>query len=117
MKSEYGSLLGFFILVFVLSIPFWILWNVYPVQLLPGLPTSALIVFAPVLAACIMSYRSGRLTAAGQLLGRSFDFGRIHNKYWFLVFLLFNPAVAALAFWTMRAIGQIIRRVIPSVPG
>jgi hypothetical protein len=97
MKSEYGPLAGFFVLVFVLSIPFWVLGSVYPVQLLPGLPISALGVLAPALAASIVVYRSGRFSAVRRLLARSFDFGRIHNKYWFLVVVLLNPLVAALA--------------------
>jgi membrane protease YdiL (CAAX protease family) len=112
MGSEYGPVAGFFVLVFVFSIPFWVLGNVYPVQLLPGLPTSALGVLAPALAATIMAYRSGRLSAVGQLLGRSFDLVRLQNKYWFLVFVLFNPLVAVLAFWIMRAIG----RSVPQPP-
>jgi membrane protease YdiL (CAAX protease family) len=113
MKSEYGPLMSFFILVFVLSIPFWILGNLYPLQLLPGLPISSLVVLAPLLAAAIMSYRSGRLSAVGRLLRRSFDLSRIHNKYWFLIFVLFNPAVAVLAFWTMRAIGTSVPQPPP----
>jgi membrane protease YdiL (CAAX protease family) len=113
MKSEYGPLAGFFILVFVLSIPFWILGNVYPVQLLPGLPASALGVLAPALAAGIMTYRRSRLPAVGQLLARSFDLVRIHNKYWFLVFVLFNPFVAVLAFFIVRAIGRSVPQPSP----
>jgi len=112
MRGEYGPLAGFFALVFVLSIPFWMLGNIYPVQLLPGLPVSALGVLAPALAAGIMAYRTERLSAVGQLLARSFDLVRIHNKYWFLAFVLFNPSVAVLAFWIMRAIG----RSVPQPP-
>ena len=45
------SVFAFFVLVFALSIPFWILGIIYPIQLLPGLPISALGAFMPALAA------------------------------------------------------------------
>jgi membrane protease YdiL (CAAX protease family) len=106
MKSENGPLAGFFALVLFISIPFWALGSLYPVQILPGLPASALGAFAPAFAAGIMVYRRGHLAAVARLLRRTYDLGRIRNKLWFLVFMLFNPAVAFLAFWIMRALGR-----------
>lgn len=113
MESEYKPVLGFIILVFVLSIPFWLLGNLYPVQILPGLPISALGVFAPALAAVIVTYRSGLFPAVRRLLSRSFDLNRVRNKYWYLIFLLFNPVVAILVFGVMRSMG---RSVPPPAP-
>jgi membrane protease YdiL (CAAX protease family) len=106
MQSKYVSVFPFFALVFALSIPFWLLGTLYPIQLLPGLPISGLAAFMPALAALILVYRSGHLPAALQLLGRSFDFNRIRNKMWYLAVLLINPAIAVVAYGVMRALGQ-----------
>jgi membrane protease YdiL (CAAX protease family) len=113
VKTEYGPVPGFLVLVFVFSIPFWLLGNVYPVQLLPGLPIGALVVFAPALAGVIMAYRSGHLPAVRNLLGRLFDLNRIRNKHWYFVFVLFNPAIAILVYGVMRAIGRSLPQPSP----
>lgn len=105
MRNDTRSVTKFFVLVFVFSIPFWLLANVFPIQLLPGLPISALGVFVPAIAAVIMSARSDHSAAVSQLLARSFDFNRVRNKYWYLIFVLFNPAIAVFAFVTMRSVG------------
>ena len=96
MQSKHEPILPFFALVFVLSIPFWILDSIYPIELLPGLPLSALGVLAPTLAACVLVYKNDRVPGVLQLLGRSFDFKRIQNKIWILVTILLNPVIAVL---------------------
>lgn len=105
MQNKHESLFVFFALVFVLSIPFWILDAVYPIELLPGLPLSALGVLAPTLAACILVYKDERFAGVVELLKRSFDFKRIQNKIWILIAILINPVVAILAYASMRAGG------------
>ena len=101
-----SSVLTFFVLVFALSTPFWVLWTIYPIQLLPGLPISALGAFTPALAALILTYRYDRRSGVVRLLRRSFDFRRIKNKNWYLVILLVNPAIAVLAYMIMGAISE-----------
>jgi membrane protease YdiL (CAAX protease family) len=88
--------------VFALLIPFLVLGELYPIELLPGLPISALGAFMPALAALILMYAQGRLSGVRQLLGRSFDFRRIKNPIWFLLILLINPAIAVFAYGIMR---------------
>jgi membrane protease YdiL (CAAX protease family) len=99
----------FFVLVFVLSIPFWVLGMINPIQLLPGLPISAFGVFAPVLSALILVYKDERLLGVLQLLERSFDFKRVKNKNWYLAFILINPVIAVLAYGLMCVINKSIR--------
>jgi membrane protease YdiL (CAAX protease family) len=105
MQFEHRSVFPFLILVFALSIPFWILGGVLDVQLLPGLPIGALAVFTPGIAASVMVYRDGRFLAVRRLLRRSFDADRIKDRRWYFLFVLFNPAVAILSFQIMRAMG------------
>jgi CAAX protease family protein len=105
-RKRDSSVLPFFVLVFVLCLPFWALGAINPIQLLPGLPLSALGAFAPGLAAIILSYRSDGLAGLLQLLKRSFDFKRIENKYWLLLILFINPAIAVCAYGVLRALSQ-----------
>ena len=52
----------FFALVFVLSLPFWLLGAVIPLELLPGLPIGALMAITPLIAASISVYREAGVT-------------------------------------------------------
>ncbi len=113
MEEKSKTLLIFFVLVFALSIPFWILDAVYPIQLLPGLPLSALGVLAPTLAAAILVYKKDRLAGVWCLLQRSFDFKRVTNQAWFLAFILVNPVIAVLAYGMMRAFGESLPYLAP----
>ena len=106
MNTKKESVLLFLGLVFALSIPIWVLGEIRPVELLPGLPISSLGAFTPGLAALILKYRDDRLAGFFQLLGRSFDFRRVPDKIWYLAFILINPAVAVLAYGALRISGK-----------
>jgi membrane protease YdiL (CAAX protease family) len=108
-----ASVLIFFVFVLVLSIPFWALGFIHPIQLLPGLPLSALGAFAPALAGLILVYKNDRLAGVLGLLRRSFDFRRINNRVWYLAILLINPAIALLAYGFMRAVGRSLPHPAP----
>ena len=112
MKNN-KSVFIFFALVFILAIPFWVLDFVKPVELLPGLPISALAAFVPALAACILVYKNNRFVGILQLLQRSFDFKRISSKKWYFAIILINPAIAVLAYWLMLAIGKSLPNPAP----
>jgi membrane protease YdiL (CAAX protease family) len=113
MQSKYESVFVFFALVFTLSIPFWVLDIINPIQLLPGLPISALGAFTPALGALILTYKNDGLSSVLQLLQRSFDFKHIENKTWYLAFLFISPATAVLAFGMMRAVGESLPNPAP----
>jgi hypothetical protein len=103
----------YIILVFLLSVPFWVLGNEYQIELMPGLPISSLAAFTPAIAALVMAYRDGQPAAVRDLLRRSFDVERVRDRRWYLVFVLFNPSVAVAAFGVMRAAGT----AVPNPPG
>lgn len=100
-----SSALHFFGLVLLLLVPFWILGELLPVELLPGLPISALGAFTPALAALILSYKHAGRSGSLQLLQRSFDIQRIPNKNWLIVSFLINPVVTVSAYQIMRMTG------------
>src|ERR1700678_4155325 len=99
------SPLRFFVLVFALSIPFWLAGGMTSAQLLPGLPVSALEFVCPGLAALILTYRESRGRGVKALLMRSFDYGRIKGKLWYAPILLLMPGITLLSYGLLRFVG------------
>ena len=106
MNDRQGSVTSYVALVFALTIPFLVAGAIVPVQLLPGVPLSAIAVLVPTLVACLFVYRERRFSGVVELLRRSYDYGRVKNWRWFIIILLVNPAIAFLAFWFIRATGK-----------
>ena len=100
------SIVAFFGLVFLLTIPFWLLNWLHPVELLPGIPLSALSVVVPGLTAVVLTYAKSGKDCALQFLARAFDAHRVRNRGWYLVAVLVNPAIAAAAYMLMQTTGQ-----------
>jgi membrane protease YdiL (CAAX protease family) len=103
VEENNKSLFLFFAQVFIFSLVFWGLGLLRPVELLPGLPISALGAFTPALSAIILLYRKDRLPGVFHLLRRSFDFQRVKNKGWLLIVLGINPIITSFAYLRMRA--------------
>jgi uncharacterized protein len=99
------SPLKFFLLVFALSIPFWLAGAVTTYQLLPGLPVSSLMFFCPATAALIFVYRENKTAGVTELLKRSFDYKRIRAKIWYAPIILLMPGVMVLSYGLMRLMG------------
>jgi membrane protease YdiL (CAAX protease family) len=99
------SSLAFFILVYALSIPFWVSGALSQSQLLPGLPLSALGFVCPLLAAAILVYRQEGRAGLSALLKRSFDIGRVKPKTWLLPVVLLQPCVMAFSYFVLRMSG------------
>jgi membrane protease YdiL (CAAX protease family) len=95
----------FFLLVFALSIPFWLAGAATGLQLLPGLPVAALMFVCPVTAALILVYGENKTAGVIALLKRSFDYERIRSKVWYAPILLLMPGVTVLSYGLMRLIG------------
>jgi membrane protease YdiL (CAAX protease family) len=94
----------FFLLVFALSIPLWLIGAVTPLQLLPGLPVSSLMSFCPLIAASILVYREDKTAGVTELLKRSFDYRRIRAKVWYVPTVLLMPGIAILVYGLMRLV-------------
>lgn len=104
-SSTQRPLVPFFVLVFVLTAPFWLLGAIHDVQLLPGLPLAGLAVICPTLAALVLVIRQSGLNGARELLSRVADFRRIGSPLWYLPILLIPPGIAVLAFFVQRSFG------------
>ncbi len=92
----------FFLLVFILSLPFWLAGALASFQLLPGLPVSALGFLCPALAAAILLYRKSGLAGVSSLLKRAFDFRRITAWGWLAPVILLEPAMSVVAYGVLR---------------
>jgi hypothetical protein len=99
------SPLKFFILVFALTIPFWLIGAITGLELLPGLPVAAFGAFCPMLAALMLVYQENRTAGMTALLKRAFDCTRIKARLWYVPVLLLIPAVSVLSFGMLRLTG------------
>jgi uncharacterized protein len=101
----------FFLLVFALSIPFWILGAIAPdfTEIFPiKLPISALMTFCPMIAAVILVYKEQKSQGVKDLLSQVFDFKKINNKRWYLLIVFLMPAIAVLSSFYTKFTGVII---------
>ncbi len=110
-KSFHIKSFHFFLLVFALSIPFWILGFIGPdtTKIIPiSLPISALMTFCPMIAAAILVYKKQKMQGVKQLLKQVFDFKKINNKKWFLPTVLLLPIIALLSYWYVKFTGTLL---------
>ena len=99
------SPLTFFVLVFILSIPFWVMGAFMEVQLLPALPVSALAVVCPAAAAFMLVYRENGSAGVKALLKRALDYKKI-RVLWYAPILLLIPGATGLSYALMRMMGM-----------
>ena len=92
----------FFALVFLFSVPFFVLGGMTDLQLTPGLSVSALAVFGPVAAALVFVHLDKNSGGMVALLKRSVDFKRIKSKRWLVPVLLLMPTVSLVVYGLMR---------------
>ncbi|GBO51870.1 CAAX amino terminal protease family protein [Pseudanabaena sp. lw0831] len=115
--SENKSPFKFFLLVLLLSIPFWILGAVTRdlTEIIPiKLPISALMTFCPLLAAAILVYKEQEVQGIKELLKLSFDFQKIKDKKWYIPIVLLMPTIAALSYLYLKITGAILPE--PPIP-
>ena len=107
-RASYRASSGFFfLLVMLLSIPFYMLGatgNRLPIATF--LPISALMAFIPMIAALILVYRQGGLGSAKEFLGRALDYRRIEGVAWVVAALLLMPIMAFLVYGVLRGEGR-----------
>lgn len=106
--SSKRSPLRFFILTYILAIPFWMLNFVVKVKGLPlDIPVTDLVLaFMPLTAAAILVYREEGSGEARRLLKRVFDYKRINKKIWYVPIVLLNPLLFLLIYKTMLLLSR-----------
>jgi membrane protease YdiL (CAAX protease family) len=96
------SPLKFFLLLFALSAPFWLIGGLTDLKLMPGLSVSALMAVCPMVAALILVHRESGKAGVKELLRRSFDFKRIKAKRWYAPILFLMAVVNVAVYGLMR---------------
>jgi uncharacterized protein len=99
------SPLRFFLLVFTLSLPFWLAGTLTSFQLRPALPVSALMFLCPATAAAIFISRENKSAGVKEWLQRAFDFTRVKAKIWYVPIILLMPCIMALSYGAICLMG------------
>jgi uncharacterized protein len=100
------SPLVFFLLVLLLSAPFYLLGAAGGrLPFLTAQPASALMAFVPMIAALILVYGERGGEGASNLLKRALDFERVPSVSWVLIAACFLPIVAVLQYLALRLNG------------
>lgn len=96
------SPLKFFLLVYGLSIPLWIIERFINIKGLPlDIPFMEIFAaFTPLTAACILVHSEEGKAAVKKLLQRIFDFSRIRNKIWYVP-IIFVPFIIYFLIYTV----------------
>lgn len=96
------SPLKFFLLVYGLSIPLWIIETMIDVKGLPlNIPiTDIVAAFTPLIAACILVNKEEGSSGVKKLLKRIFDFSRIKQKAWYMP-VIFLPLLMFLLIYVV----------------
>ena len=105
------TILPFFGLVFLLSVPLWILGAVAPdfTKIFPiKLPISALMTFCPLIAAVMLVYKKRKRQGVSELLGLAVDFKKIKDKWWYLAIVCLMPVMTLLSYWYTKSTGALI---------
>lgn len=94
----------FFLLVFILSVPFWILGTfvnttgIFPINL----PIAALMLLCPITAAIILTRKADKKNGVKLLLSRVVDYNKIKNPIWYLPTFLLIPILMLSACAIMK---------------
>lgn len=106
-KPEHRSPLQFFLLVYGLSIPLWIIETIIDVTGLPlDIPiTDILAAFTPMIAASILVYKEEGRIGISKLFKRILDFSRITKKIWYLPIALLPFLMYLLIYIVIHLIG------------
>jgi len=103
------SPLTFFVLLFALSLPFWLLGAIaehFSIGLPFNLPVSALQAFFPLITALILVSREEQPGGRSRLLKRVFDLKRIKHKIWYVPIMFLNPLLFLLSYGVMLLLGR-----------
>jgi uncharacterized protein len=100
----------FFLLVFILSIPFWVLGYIFKntTENLPiKLPISALMAICPLIVAAILVYKKQKMQGVKELLLLSFDFKKIKDKRWYAPIIFLIPVCDLFSYAYLKQTGTI----------
>lgn len=87
----------YLLVVLIVSIPFWVLGAFSKIELLPGLPVSALMVITPLFVATIFTFAQEGRAGLWRFLAQSFDAPKMHGWAWVVVLCAMPSAMVLSA--------------------
>ena len=106
------SPVAFFVLTFLLAVPFYILNALAYLNILfkpeMGALYVSLLTLTPIASASILTFRRSGWDGVKMLLGRIFDFRRIARKKWYAPILLLGPLLFLLSLAVMVLSGEAV---------
>jgi membrane protease YdiL (CAAX protease family) len=103
MVKSIKNITAFFVLVFIISLPFYFLASLVPGEM--AMFMGLTLALAPFSAALILASRENRSIGARRLVKRSFDYKRITNKIWYIPLFFLFPILFLLALGLMIFMG------------
>ena len=103
--SKPRSIRNFLLLLFVLSVPCWVLGAIYDVEIFPGFNLYQLPLAMSAVTALILIHREGGSAGVLALLKRTYDFRNIKSRIWYLPMLLIYPSMGFIAYLALRFSG------------
>ncbi|MEP6763343.1 MAG: type II CAAX endopeptidase family protein [Gemmatimonadaceae bacterium] len=99
---------AFFVLVYALSAPFWLLSTFNATSWLPdSLPVTDIgAVLTPTIAAMILRYRESGAAGVMALLRRMFDFRSVRRRGWLLIAVVLFPLLYIITYVVMRMLSM-----------
>jgi len=99
------SISGFFLLLFGLCIPVWVVGSRFDIQLFPGFKLFQAGLAMPMIAALVLTWREQGWHGLARFLRRAADAGRIRPRIWVLPMLLVYPSIGFINYWIVRQAG------------
>jgi membrane protease YdiL (CAAX protease family) len=115
--SDDRSVAPFFLLLFGLCLPIWIVGAVVDVELFPGFKLFQAGLAMPMIASLVLTYRERRWAGVAALLRRTLDVGKIKPRVWLLPIFLVYPSLGFINYLIVRAAGTSIPSPTFSVVG
>jgi uncharacterized protein len=105
-----SSPLRFFVLVFALSVPFWVAGAIadrfgFEPELPMNLQVSSLMVICPLVAAAILIFRVEGFDGIMRLLMRALDYRSMTNRRWYAAIVFLNAAILLGAYGITVTLG------------
>ena len=99
------SLSRYFLLLFGLCIPIWVIGANFEIQLFPGFKLFQAGLAMPMVASLLLTYRARGRAGTTALLRRTYDVTRIKPRIWFLPILVIFPSFGVINYWILRQAG------------
>jgi membrane protease YdiL (CAAX protease family) len=99
------SLSRYFLLLFGLCIPVWIVGAIFDVQLFPGFKLFQAGLAMPMIASLLLTYQEHGWAGTAALVRRTCDVARIRPRIWLLPILVVYPSVGLINYWILRLAG------------